>query len=207
MGGRRTRAPEDRAAARPIDATIALPTFLLDRTLGADSRGTSAHRPAECRGRVRRPRPSPRRRLGSISARRFSKPSAVTRPAATSSHNASSVSLGSRLAARARSAKKSARSASSAARHREPHATATRDLRSASCGPISQPHPRGAATRSARRESGESACLRHPRAPDAATRAPTSPRPKDTARRAAPARTAPIRRGRICASHAAAGIS
>ena len=54
------------------------------------------------------PLPSPRRRLGSTRARRFSKPSAVTRPAATSSHNASSTSLASRPVARARSAKNDA---------------------------------------------------------------------------------------------------
>ena len=38
-------------------------------------------------------RPAPRRLCGSINARKFSKPSAVTRPAATSSHSASSTSL------------------------------------------------------------------------------------------------------------------
>ena len=43
-----------------------------------------------------RPRPSPRRRLGSISARRLSNPSAVTKPPASNSHRPSSTSLASR---------------------------------------------------------------------------------------------------------------
>ena len=59
------------------------------------------------------PRPSPRRRFGSISARRFSKPSAVTRPPAVSSHSASSTSLGRRRVARTRSAKNEAPRAAS----------------------------------------------------------------------------------------------
>jgi len=78
-------------------------------------RSSNAQRPGAWRGRALRPRPSPRRRLGSSSERRFSNPSAVTRPAATSSHSASSISLASRPVARVRSAKKHAPRDSSAA--------------------------------------------------------------------------------------------
>ena len=53
---------------------------------------SSAHLPAECLGRAVRPWPCPARRLGSISERRLSKPSAVTIPAATNSHKAVSTS-------------------------------------------------------------------------------------------------------------------
>ena len=81
-------------------------------TAGACSRALSVAQqrpaPAAWRGRACRPRPSPRRRLGSIRARRLSKPSPVTSPAATSSHNASSTSLARRPVARARSAKNDA---------------------------------------------------------------------------------------------------
>ena len=83
-----------------------------------------------------RPRPSPRRRFGSISARRFSKPSAVTRPAATSSHSASSTSLASRPVARTRSAKNDApRCCELLPGPRAPDATAIR--RAASAAPSS----------------------------------------------------------------------
>ena len=68
----------------------------------------SAHRPAACRGRALRPFPSPRLRFGSTSERRFSKPSAVTNPAATSSQSPSSTSLDSRPVARVRSGKNDA---------------------------------------------------------------------------------------------------
>ncbi len=53
---------------------------------------SSAQRPVLCRGRDVRPLPCPARRLGSISERRLSKPSAVISPPATSSHSAVSIS-------------------------------------------------------------------------------------------------------------------
>ena len=59
-----------------------------------------------CRGRVLRPLPCPARRLGSISERRLSKPSAVTTPAATSSQSAVSISAFSFPVPRTISAKK-----------------------------------------------------------------------------------------------------
>ena len=55
-------------------------------------------------------------RLGSISARKFSKPSAVTNPAVTSSQSPSSTSLARRLVARTRSLKNDAPRPFSAAR-------------------------------------------------------------------------------------------
>src|SRR6185437_5283468 len=66
------------------------------------------HRPALWRGRLLLPLPCPARRLGSIRARRLSKPSAVTRPAATSSHKAVSISAFSLLVPRTISAKNDA---------------------------------------------------------------------------------------------------
>ena len=68
----------------------------------------SAQRPVECRGRCARPRPSPARRLGSIKARRLSTPFAVTKPAATSSQSAVSISDFNRRVPRTRSAKNEA---------------------------------------------------------------------------------------------------
>ena len=56
-------------------------------------RSSNAQRPAACLGIFKRELPSPRRRFGSIRARRFSKPSAVTSPAAASSQSASSTWL------------------------------------------------------------------------------------------------------------------
>ena len=58
----------------------------------AESVCRTAQRPALCRGRGVRPLPCPARRLGSISERRLSKPSAVTSPAATSSQSPVSTS-------------------------------------------------------------------------------------------------------------------
>src|SRR5712692_6304585 len=53
------------------------------RARSATSPGYSNdQRPALCRGRTLRPRPCPARRLGSIKARKLSKPSAVIMPAA-----------------------------------------------------------------------------------------------------------------------------
>ena len=59
---------------------------------------SSVQRPLDERGRARRPF-SPRRRFASISERSASKPSAVTRPAATSCQSASSTSAGKPLRA------------------------------------------------------------------------------------------------------------
>ena len=53
---------------------------------------SSDQRPPLSRGRTVRPLPWPDRRLGSISARRLSKPSAVIMPAATSSQRSASTS-------------------------------------------------------------------------------------------------------------------
>ena len=58
-------------------------------TLSVKSRD---QRPPLSRGRKVRPLPWPDRRLGSISARRLSKPSAVIMPAATSSQRSASTS-------------------------------------------------------------------------------------------------------------------
>ena len=73
----------------------------------SSSEASSVQRPLDERGRARSPF-SPRRRLASISERSASKPSAVTKPAATSCQSASSTSAGSRFVPRTMSAKNGA---------------------------------------------------------------------------------------------------
>jgi hypothetical protein len=181
-GGASFRAPADRGTARPnapaVDRRRLQRARRLRRRLpGAAQRPTSSG----MRGRASLPRPSPRRRLGSTSDRRFSKPSAVTNPAATSSHSPSSTSLASRPVARTKSAKNDAPRcsicASTSRRMRK-----RRSLRLGSGAASQSAHPRAERSRWARFAWAARGAVPALQRPDAATGAPTSLRPTGTAR-------------------------
>ena len=140
-------------------------------------------------GRAFRPRPSPRRRLGSTSERRFSKPSAVTRPGRDQFpqrvfHFARQPSGGARQVGEERRA--ALAQLQPGPRARGARAIPRRRRFRASRLPAASRRPRAGRARGARRAWAARGPAPRARTPDAARAVPTSLRPTGRAGRAAP---------------------